>query len=298
MPGGAGAGSARLGFGDYLREAFLRKAPVPGLGALPLNLMALGVFAVLGIANPGFWLLGVAAEVAYLTGVAGSRRFQKLVQGERLLGVQRDWESKVAAAVERLPREAQDRYHRLLAECRRILGISERLDLESLGDFRDLRSRGLNQLLGIFLRLLTSRQLIAENLREVGERKIEDDIARLERALAEAGEPTAPLARSLQGTLDIQRKRLENLSRGRTSLTVIDAELARIERQVELIREESAVARSPEAVSRHLDAVTSTMAETNRFLESNAQLFADLGADEAAAPVPELPQLPQAVEEG
>lgn len=291
------ASGAALSFWDYLREAFYRRVPVPGMGNLPVNLMALAAVAVLGMGNPGFWLLGAAAELTYLVGVAGSSRFQKLVQGERLLAAQRSWEGQLAGAVERLAEESRGRYRRLLGQCRRILGISASLDADSLGNLRDLRSRSLNQLLAIFLRLLTSREVIVANLQHLDPKELEADIARLQEQFAEAGDH-APLARSLQGTLDIQRKRLENLGKARASLSVIDAELARIEQQVELIREESALSRSPGLLSERLDAVTSTMSETSRFLDENADLLGGFGVEEAAAAVPDLPQLPEALEEG
>src|SRR5262245_38646216 len=103
-----------LGFMDYLKAAFLRKTRVPGLGGLPTNLMVLGVFGVLGLANPGFWLLGAAGEVLYLTLKSSSARFQKLIQGERLLAAQKNWETDLAKSVTLLSDDSQLRYKRLL----------------------------------------------------------------------------------------------------------------------------------------------------------------------------------------
>lgn len=286
-----------LSFWDYVREAFYRKVPVPGLGVLPANVMALAALAVLGLGNPGFWFLAAAGEVVYLAGVAGSKRFQKVVQGERLLGAQQRWEGKVGDAVARLNDGDRARYRKLLDQCRSILGISERLEGDSLGNLRDLRSRSLNQLLGIFLRLLASREVITASVESLDEHELQGDIARLEKAVAAAGD-NAALSRSLEGTLAIQKRRLENLGKARSTLSVVEAELGRIEQQVELIREESALTRSPEFLSQRLDAVTSAMGETSRFLDEHADLLGNLGADEAVPPVPELPQLPKAVEEG
>jgi hypothetical protein len=286
-----------LSFWDYLREAFYRKVPVPGLGVLPANVMALAALAVLGLGNPGFWFLGAAAEVVYLAGVAGSKRFQKVVQGERLLGAQHRWQDQVGDAVARLTDEDRARYRRLLDQCRSILGISERLEGDSLGNLRDLRSRSLNQLLGIFLRLLASREVITASVESLDEGDLQADIARLEKAVAAAGD-NAALSRSLEGTLAIQKRRLENLAKARSTLSVVEAELSRIEQQAELIREESALTRSPEFLSQRLDAVTSAMGETSRFLDEHAELLGNLGVDDAVPPVPDLPQLPRALEEG
>lgn len=278
-----------LSFWNYLKDAFKRKVPVPLLGPMPVNQMALGVFAVLGLANPGFWFLGAAGELAYLFATASNPRYQKLVQGERLLAVQRDWEERVARAVTSLRPENRHRYQRLLEQMRRILGISESLSDASLGNFRDLRARSLNQLLGIYLRLLTSSEVIADNVRGLDRAKVETEIANLEKRLAAARDDA--LRRSLEGTIAIQRKRLENLARAGSSLEVIAAELRRIEQQVELIREESAVTRKPAELSTRLDAVTSAMTETTRWMDEHRDFLSSLGTDEPSAQLADLPNL-------
>ncbi len=279
---------------DYLREAFYRKVPVRGLGEMPANVMALGVISVLGMANPGFWLLGAAAEVIYQVGVAGSKRFQKLIQGERLLDAQRAWEKDVARVVDRLDEDGARRYRRLLATCRSILGIADTLGSgDSLGNLRDLRARNLNQLLMLFLRLLGSRQVIAENIRTVDVAVLRRDTVRLEQEASKSTDEA--LKRSLEGTLQIQKKRLENQERALANLRVVEAELERIEQQVELIREETAISGSPRFLSDKLDAVSGALAETSKFLEQHADFLTTLGGEEATA-VPALPQLPAELE--
>jgi hypothetical protein len=287
--------SPQLSYGDYLKAAFSRKLPVPMLGMMPANLMALGVFAVLGLANPGFWLLGAAAESAYLFFMAGNPRFQRLVRGERLLAAQQDWREKIQRAAGRLSEEGRQRYRRLVAQCQRVVGVSETLDPDSLGDFRDLRGQSLNQLLGIFLRLLTSRQIITDNVRSLDRGALASELGSLEKRIAEA-EPGGALARSLEGTRDIQRKRLTNLERADENLKVIEAELERIEQHVELIREESAVTGKPEHLSDRLDAVTSAMSETSRWMDRHADFFDSLSGGEAGSALPELAEVPRATE--
>jgi hypothetical protein len=281
----------RLSFWEYVREAFHRRVKVPLLGQMPANKMALGTFAVLGLANPGFWLLGAALEVSYLFLLAGSERFQKVVDGERLLQVQEAWRDKVHRGVNQLSPAGRQRYRHLLAQCRRILGISETLGSDSLGNFRDLRARSLNQLLSIFLKLLTSRELIVTNVQELDRAGLDQETQELERRI-ESLQTGSPLRRSLEGTLEIHRRRLDNWSRAGQSLKVIDAELERIEKQVELVREESAVGQSPEFLSSRLDAVASTMSETNRWMEQQADLFGSLGGDEVTPALLRLPELP------
>jgi len=65
------------------------------------------------------------------------------------------------------------------------------------------------------------------------------------------------------------------------------------------VREESAVSRSPEALSARLDAVSRTLGETSRFLDQHAEIFSDLSVtDFETGSVPPLPRAPEeAVEE-
>lgn len=282
----------RLGYLDYVKAAFHRRVPVAGLGAMPVNYMGLAAFAVLGLLNPGFWLLGAAAELTYLLGVSSNPRFQKLIDAERTAVERTGWEDRVHEEVEQLSDDSRYRYRRLLAECRRILGIAETLDGAEIGGVRGLRSSSLNQLLWIFLRLLRSRELIAENVASVERKEIESELGRVRSRLeAVDREKDAALARSLDGTLEILERRLANLDRAAASLSVIDAELARIEQHVELIREESAVSGKAEALSSRLDAVTNAMGETTRWMADNAELFGALGDEPAAVPAA-LPELP------
>ncbi len=281
------AGEA-LTFWDFVKAAFYRRARLPLLGAMPVNQMALAAFALLGFVNPGFWFLGAALELAYLGSLSSSARFQKLVEGERLQARQRGWEASIQRAFAQLPAAAQLRYQALLQRCGHILGITTPVD--STGVLSDLRAGTLNQLLWLFLRLLSSRELILATLEQVKEGELERDVQRLQERLA-AVEADSPLARSLQATLDIQKKRLENLAAARANLAVVEAELERIEQQVRLIEEESAVAGGPDVLSARLDAVSSTLLETSRWMDQHAEFFRSLGGEDEAVPAV-LPRLP------
>ncbi len=81
VQGGRGRGRARLltdrrrsrlmavspeqeSYWRYLMAAFHRRTRIPFLGDLPVNKLAIAAFAVLGLANPGFWFLGAAGRAA------------------------------------------------------------------------------------------------------------------------------------------------------------------------------------------------------------------------------------------
>jgi hypothetical protein len=286
---------AALGFWDYVKAAFKQRAKVPLLGHVPVNYLALMAVAVLGLINPGIWFLGIALEIAYLAFMASSGRYQKLVQGLALVKEQAGSEQRVQQTVTLLSPPAAERYRRLADQCRLILGINA--PLSATGMLEDMRAGSLNQLLWLFLRLLSSREMLLGTLNQVDRRTLESDVSRTEQKL-QGAQPDTPLHRSLQATLEIQQRRLENLSKAKGSLEVIDAELERIEQQVRLIREESAVSGSPEILSARLDAVTSTLSETSKWMDQHAELLGTLSGDEAlgAAPprLPSIPSLPAA----
>jgi hypothetical protein len=282
--------AAKLSYWDYVKAAFHRRVPVPLLGGMPVNKMALAAFGVLGIANPGFWFLGAAAELTYLGLLSSSARFQRLVQGERLAERASDHDARVQTAFQRLGPASRERYRALVDECRQILGLAT-----TEGDsevFQGWRTGNLNELLWLFMRLLTSREQILGTQARVDRSQLEEAIAGL-RARVEGAQPDSPLARSLQATLSIQEKRLENLQTASANLAVVDAELERIEQQVRLLREESAVSGGPEMLSARLDAVSSTLTETSRWMDQHADLFQAQDSDEAlSSTLPTLPPAP------
>lgn len=281
-----------LGFGDYLKEAFRYRPHVPLLGRLPLNLVGLAGFAVAGLFNPGFWFLGAAFEIAYLMGLSSAKRFRNLVHGQRLLAQRETFEQRLERTFHQLSPASQARYRKLWDNCTRAIGVTQTLDNDFLG-MADQRSSGLNQLLAIFLKLLTSREVMLDTLERSKVGDLEVEIAKVEARLAKEPEET-PLRKSLQGTLEIQRKRLENFQKAEQSLALIDAELERIEQNVVLIGEEAAMTGRAEVLTDKLDTVTSALSETNRWLEQNAAIFGGLDTDPILAPTPtSLPRAPE-----
>jgi hypothetical protein len=281
-----------LSYWDYVKAAFWKPVRSRILGAMPLTQMLLVSFGLAGFFNPGFWLLGLAGVVAFVGGRSASERFQKLIEAERLLARQGTAEQRMRAAYDRLEPASQARYRALVVLCREILGLGPAAGESGLTDFRE---RNLNQLLSLFLRLLASREGITDTLARVDRRQLEAGIENLKSRLAAAGDSEGALARSLKATLEIQEKRLANLDGATNSLAVVDAELDRIEQQVRLVREESAVSRSPEALSARLDAVSRTLGETSRWMDQHADIFSDSSVTDFEPG--SLPPLPREAEE-
>src|SRR5271165_1886722 len=96
---------------------------VPGLGRVPVNVLGAAAFAILGFAQPAFWLLGLALEAAVVPALAFNPRFQKVVQAQSLELSQGDAEQKRQELVKLLESSAQQRLWALAKRCNQVLDV-------------------------------------------------------------------------------------------------------------------------------------------------------------------------------
>jgi hypothetical protein len=270
-------------FWGYVKAAFNAR-PIGMF--VPPNWVGLAGFAMLGLLNPGFWLLGAGAELAYLFGLSTSRRFQRLVDGS---AIQREREARreqVDRLVSQLDPEDRDRFHELERRCQRIIGDQqshvgtggERTPAPEL----ELQGEGLARLLWIYLRLLRTRQGIQRVLRESIDLDLTRDREPIDRRLARLraalqGDALNPdLRKSMEGQADILEQRIARRRETREKLAFIDHELVRIEEQVELLREQAVAASDPASVSGRIDAVGRTLGDTQQWIRDQQQLFGRL----------------------
>jgi len=219
---------------EYLKAAFWISIPAPGLGRVPVNVMLLAACAILGFANPGFWLLGAGAEAALLTALATSPRFQRAVNANRQSEEAGTAELHRQELVRRLSPAARQRYAALEEKCARVLQVSQEAQAPEIGveSSRDALSR----LAWIYLKLLVARFHLEASQVQVSESDLRRQLAELDRALSAPG--LSPALRESQGaTHKILEQRLQNLERCQQTLKEVDADLGRIEAQVDLALE-------------------------------------------------------------
>lgn len=239
----------------------------------PPNWIGLGLFGMLGLLNPGFWVLGAGLEAAYLYLVALNPRFQRLVGAIKQSQSRRGWEERRGKLLAELSPEDLRRYRALEQRCREILEQQMRgaADLPGLA----AQSEGLGRLLWIYLRLLLTRRAIQQIVLEAesaqGER-LQKRAGRLEEQLRDAklGEE---LRKSLGGQLEILKQRLDKQREARHKLDFLEAELTRMQEQVELIREQAALSTDPESVSQRIDQVTATLDGTTQWISDQQRLY-------------------------
>lgn len=258
------------GFSDYVRAAFSAR-PIGMF--VPPNWIGLAAFGMLGALNPGFWAIGAGLELGYLLFLSTNSRFQRTVAASRLTDSQQQSQAKLIAFINRLDARDRQRYQTLTDRCHSIL------DLQLHGDVSaglQAQSESLARLSWTYLRLLLTRRAIQTVLGDSGGSRdtetVPEQIRKLEARLKEEG-LTDELRRSLSSQLEILRQRSDSRGEARDKLAFIDAELTRIEQQIELIREQAALSNDPEVLSSRIDEITATLGGTSQWIREQQRLY-------------------------
>ena len=267
---------------SYLWAAFTAR---PFGMPIPPNLFGLAAFGLLGaFVNPGFLLLGLGLEVAYLYGLSSSERFRKAVDAS-------------------LQKEdpVDQRYNQQLAQLTPLqLARQRQSEARSREIFATLNASpmlathadSLSQLVWLHLRLLVARQAIANVVATADEESTRLDaqeaqiVSRLE-----ATDLSPELRRSLEQQKSVIDQRQEAHANAKRRQEHVDAELARIDQQIALIREQALLASDDDQVGASLDALAASFNEANRWLSSQRDLLGsmDFGTEQ---------KLPQSVLQG
>ena len=261
--------ASKPGFLDYVTAAF--NARPLGMFVAP-NWVGLAAFGLLGIANPGFWVLGAGLELGYLLTLATNTRFQRAVATRPLYAARAEWNQRIERLRSRLTRDDRDRFAALSQRCASILDLQTHGGAETPHGI-EAQADSLGRLSWMFLRLLVARGMI---LHVLGDGEDDATLADRKRALerqARDESVAADLRRSLTGQIDILTQRLEQRGQAENKLAYIDAELARIEEQVELIREQAALSTDPEILSRRIDEIAATLGGTGQWIRDQQQVF-------------------------
>ncbi|MDM7995343.1 MAG: hypothetical protein QUT30_06625 [Acidobacteriota bacterium] len=256
---------------EYIRSAFNAK-PIGMF--VPPNWIGLGVFAILGVLNPGFWVMGMGVELAYLWVLGTNRRFQRYVDASRKQLTRQQWQGKIESLIQQLSKEDQERYRALEVRCWTLLEQQHALQASAAG--LQAQGEGLSRLLWVYLRLLVTRQAISRIVRgQSGSASetngLEERIANLQTRLKE--EMSEELRKSLTGQIEILQQRLTKRREASEKLAFLDAELMRIQEQVELVREQAVVSADPETLSKRIDEVTATLGGTTQWIRDQQKIY-------------------------
>ena len=257
------------GLVDYVRAAF--NARPFGMFVAP-NWVGVAAFGLLGLVNPGFWLLGAGLELGYLTVLSTNARFQRAIDALSQSGSDRDWQRKISELLQGLGEGDRRRYNALAARCQGVLEQQAQIGDVAL----EAQSAGLGRLLWMYLRLLVARTAIE---RVIGDASRSEPLdRRLQELEAQVSSPNISddLRRSLNSQLDILRQRIEQQADAREKIKFLDAEIVRIQEQVELIREQAALSTDPERLSERIDQIAATLGGTAQWIRDQQQVYGEM----------------------
>jgi len=259
------------GFFDYITAAF--NARPFGMFVAP-NWIGLGAFGLLGAMEPGFWVLGAGLELGYLLMLATNQRFQRLVAARPLIEATADWNKRIQALLVRLDVNDRRIYELLSQRCRSIIDLQlQGASPATVPGGLEAQADSLGRLSWMFLRLLVARRTIRQVIGESGDfAELRHRLASLERQHNDES-LTEELRRSLSGQLDILKQRLVQRTDAERKLAYIDAELERIQQQVELIREQAALSTDPEILSQRIDEITATLGATGQWIRDQQKVY-------------------------
>jgi len=269
---------------SYLWKAFTAK---PFGMPIPPNFFGLAAFGLLGLfANPGFLALGLGLEIAYLAWLSNNKRFRNLVDAEALTRNPDPVDSRYQALIDQLGPEQKKDQGITEARAREIfltLGKSPMLSAHA---------ESLEQLVWLHLRLLVARQAILSVVSSAKDEHVRLDeqeaqiVARLQ-----SSDLSPELRRSLEQQKSVIDQRQEAHANAARRLEHVEAELARIDQQIALIREQALLSTNEEHIGASLDALAASFNEANRWLSSQRDLLGsfDMQPDQ---------RLPQSVLQG
>jgi hypothetical protein len=231
----------------YLWHAFFARPDIPLL-RLPWNALAVVAAGVAGWWDPSIWGVATAGELIYLFTLASNPGFQQYIRGRATVALRGDTEEARKNLLSRVGGAARQRYVKLEKKRRQL----ETLYRDTAGDdlFADSNTNAMQKLTWLYLNLLVAqRNLIVAPASDAAE--LEQQIRTFERELASA--PSDAARTSKEATIRLLRERLGNIQHKTTYLAEIEADLARIETQLDFALEEATLRGRPAAISANVE---------------------------------------------
>lgn len=244
---------------------------------IPPNFFGLAAFGLLGaFLGPGFWLLGAGLEVAYLSWLANNRRFIATLEAED--AVDDPAERRYQVLLEALPENRRNRQQTLERRARDIVCL---LDADPI---MRTHTDSIEQLVWLHLRMLHAGVAIAQVLSTARDEAVR--LQQQEEAIA-ARLAVADLDPELRRSLEQQKQVIDARQAAHAQAALraerIDAELARIDQQVALIREHALLSSDEQRIGSSLDALTAAFNEADRWLSSQRDLVGALDLDDTTS---------------
>ncbi len=252
----------------YVARAFNARPfgmPVPPFWFAAVAVGLLGYFL-----NPALYLIGGGAILVCAGLIASSRRFQNAIDAVD----QPPAPDERAILLSRLDQRGQQRQTKLEQQCAELQRV---LESAKAGEEH---IRGVWRLAELHLRLLSARSAAEAVLdSQDGEpgKRLPLQIKDLKQRLSQP-DIDKDLRETLEDQVKILEQRVAIQAEARRRLQVLDAELDRIGEQMALIREQALMTSDPAAIRRSVDALSTFLSESGRWLQDQEAIFGELDA--------------------
>ncbi len=265
-------------FMGYVKAAFsARPLGMP----IPPNWVFVAATAMAGLINAGIWLVGAGLELGYLLYLGSHRRFQRVIDATDAGRRGQGDNQRLERLLRSLPAADLSRYNALRARCQEILQQQQ-----SHGTDLSAQTDALSRLLLLYLQLLVTRQnllRVVQNARDAHD--LPQRMAALEKQLADTT-ISAELRTSLESQLEILKHRAQGQQEAAEKSKFVDAELVRIQEQVELVREQAALSGDPTAMAQRIDAISGSLTQTGQWIRQQQEILGRM--EDATAQPPTL----------
>lgn len=261
----------------YLWKAFNARpfgAPIPPFWFVGAAFGLLGFFL-----DPGFYLIGAGVTAACVGLVAGNARFRNAIDAVDLPPAPDQHD----LLLDRLDAASKSRQAKIEDQCRQLQRV---LETANAGNEH---IQGVWQLAQLHLRLLVARfaaDSVVSNAEGEDGKHLAGQLADLDHRLSQPD-----LDNDLRDALENQSKVLKDRIAMQTEagrrLQVLDAELERIREQIALIREQALLTTDAAGISRSVDALSTFLNESSRWLQDQQAIFGELDAPDPFGLAPE-----------
>ena len=252
----------------YLWKAFNARpfgAPIPPFWFVGAAFGLLGFFL-----NPAFYLIGAGVTAACVGVIAGNARFRNAIDAvEEGPGLDQH-----ALLLERLDPQSKARQAKLEEQCRQLQRVLETANAGSE------HIQGVWQLAQLHLRLLVARfaaDSVVSNAEGEDGKHLSGQLAELDRRLSQPNLDN-DLREALEDQSKVLKERLAMQTEAGRRLQVLDAELERIREQIALIREQALLTTDASGIARSVDALSTFLNESSRWLHEQQEIFGELDA--------------------
>jgi hypothetical protein len=231
-------------------------------------------FGLLGVfLDPGFFLIGAGVTAACVALVAGNPRFRNTVDaGDLALAAPAP--DPHAHLMERLDAPSKARQAKLEEQCRQLQGVLENANAGSE------HIQGVWQLAQLNLRLLVARSAadsVVSNADGENGKHLTGQLTELDQRLSQPN-LDSDLREALEDQSKVLKERLAMQTEAGRRLQVLDAELGRIHEQIALIREQALLTTDASGIARSVDALSTFLNESSRWLHEQQEIFGELDA--------------------